>query len=73
MINEMELFYTDKEQFLPKVTSLDPNILYAAKVDGTWLRIQLHSIIDETKVNSNLFQQHTNNMNKHFQNSSPSD
>ena len=50
MINEMELFYTEKEALLPKVTKLDPNILYAAKVDGTWLRIQLHSVIDETKV-----------------------
>jgi len=50
MCNDMEIFYTDKESALPHVKKLNYNILYAAKVDGTWLRIQLHSIIDDTKV-----------------------
>ena len=50
MINEMEIFYTEKETVLPQVSKLDPNTLYAAKVDGTWLRIQLHRVIDATKV-----------------------
>ena len=51
MMNDIEMLYTDKENTLTAVTQMEPNTMYVARIDKSWFRVQLESVLESNQVN----------------------
>jgi hypothetical protein len=52
MMNDIELHYAGLEANMSPVTKMEPNQLYLARIERTWVRIQLSEVIDDEMVRS---------------------
>jgi hypothetical protein len=52
MMNDIELHYADLEANMTSVTKMEPNLLYLARIERTWMRVQLCEVMDNDKVKS---------------------
>ena len=50
MMSDIELHYAGLEANMRPVTKMEPNQLYVARIERTWMRIQLSEVIDDEKV-----------------------
>jgi hypothetical protein len=52
MMNDIELHYADLEANMISVTKMEPNQLYLARIERSWMRVQLCEVMDNEKVRS---------------------
>ena len=50
MMNDLDVHYTDLEPNMTPVTAMDDNKLYLARIEKSWMRVQLGEVMDNDKV-----------------------
>jgi hypothetical protein len=51
-MNDVELHYADLEPNMIPVTSMEDNKLYLARIEKSWMRVQLGEVTDNDMVSS---------------------